>query len=129
MKREYGIAACGLACCLCANTGCGGCQSDSCPGVHWCENRRCSKEKNLPGCYACPEEDCRKGMLAKVKPYGFTLFIRRYGKDKLLECLERNELNGIVYHRNGIEGDYDGFTDVEELIDFILTGTGSVNQR
>ena len=39
-----------------------------------------------------------------------------------MDCLERNEANGIVYHRNGITGDYDDFDDVETLIDFIKTG-------
>ena len=35
---------------------------------------------------------------------------------------ERNEKAGVVYHREGIVGDYDDFNDVEELIDFIRTG-------
>ena len=61
-------------------------------------------------------------MLAKIKPYGFTLFVKRYGEAELLDCLERNEKNGIVYHRQGIIGDYDDFDDVEELIRFIRTG-------
>jgi hypothetical protein len=39
--------------------------------------------------------------------------------ETLLDCLERNEKNGVVYHREGIYGDYDGFTDLEELIAFI----------
>mgnify|MGYP002556186791 CR=1 FL=1 len=47
---------------------------------------------------------------------------KKYGEEKLLDCLERNEKNGIVYHRNGINGDYDDFDDVEQLMDFILTG-------
>ena len=42
--------------------------------------------------------------------------------EELLDCLERNEKNGVVYHREGITGDYDGFEDVEELIEFIRTG-------
>lgn len=29
---------------------------------------------------------------------------------------------GIVYHRQGILGDYDAFKDPEALISFILTG-------
>lgn len=29
---------------------------------------------------------------------------------------------GVVYHREGVYGDYDGFDDVEKLIDFIKTG-------
>lgn len=61
MKRELGIARCGLACCLCS-------------------------------------------------------------ENELLDCLERNEEAGIVYHRDGINGDYDNFDDVEKLILFIKTG-------
>ena len=43
-------------------------------------------------------------------------------KRELLDCLERNEQAGIVYHREGIMGDYDDFDDLEELISFIRTG-------
>lgn len=42
-----------------------------------------------------------------------------------MDCLERNEKNGIVYHREGIWGDYDDFDDVEALIRFIKTGERS----
>lgn len=67
--------------------------------------------------------DCRKGLLAKIKPYGFTVFARRYGVEALLNRLEENEKNGVIYHRRGIVGDYDDFDDVEALIQFIQTGT------
>ncbi len=43
-------------------------------------------------------------------------------QEMLLDCLERNEKNGIVYHREGINGDYDEFDDVEKLIMFIKEG-------
>ena len=100
MKRELGIARCGLACCLCSeNISCKGCDSGECPDKEWCENRKCS-----------------------IKPYAFTEFVRRYGEDCLLDCLERNENRGIVYHREGINGDYDDFDDVETLIEYIRTG-------
>lgn len=122
MKRELGIARCGLACCLCAeHTNCAGCDSEQCPGQAWCENRKCSGEKALGHCYECGE-DCEKGLLGKIKPYGFTLFAKRYGEEELLNCLERNEKNGVVYHREGITGDYDDFADVETLIAFIKEG-------
>ena len=52
----------------------------------------------------------------------FTLFIKRYGIESLLDCLEENEKRGILYHRKGIIGDYDDFDDVEKLIEFIKTG-------
>ncbi len=122
MKRELGIARCGLACCLCSeNDTCSGCNSGECPDKAWCENRKCSIEKGVSSCYSCTES-CRKGLLTKSKPQGFVMFIKRYGLEKLLDCLEQNEKNGIIYHREGITGDYDAFDDAEELIDFILTG-------
>ena len=125
MKRELGIARCGLACCLCSeNAHCRGCDSGDCPGFSWCENRKCSAEKGLKHCYECGE-DCRKQPLRKIKPYVFTLFARLYGEKELLDCLERNEKNGVVYHREGITGDYDDFEDTEELIRFIRTGKRS----
>lgn len=122
MKRELGIARCGLACCLCSeNIKCNGCSSDECPDNDLCENKKCSIEKGIAYCYMC-EEDCKKGLLNKIKPYAFTLFIKRYGKSKLLDCLEQNEKKGIIYHREGVNGDYDEFDDVEQLISFIMTG-------
>ena len=122
MKRELGIARCGLACCLCSeNVTCNGCNSGNCPDNDWCENQKCSLEKSIKHCYEC-DENCRKGLLSKIKPYTFNLFIRQYGEEKLLDCLERNERNGVVYHREGVNGDYDDFDDVENLIQFILKG-------
>jgi len=61
-------------------------------------------------------------LLSKIKPYGFTLFAKEYGEEMLLDCLERNEKNGIVYHREGVMGDYDQFDNVEELMMFIKEG-------
>lgn len=91
MKRELGIARCGLACCLCSeNVVCNGCNSGECPDKEWCENRTCSIKKGISNCFLC-EIDCKKGLLAKLKPYGFTIFAKRYGLETLLDCLERNE--------------------------------------
>ena len=67
--------------------------------------------------------ECRKGLYAeKIKPRAFAEFARRYGIEELLDFLERNKRAGIIYHREGIIGDYDDFDDLEELIDFIRTG-------
>lgn len=130
MRRELGIARCGLACALCSeNDKCKGCPSDGfleldwCKDANWCENRKCVIEKNLNGCYECNNSNCKKGLFKeKIKPLAFCEFVRRYGINELLDSLERNEKNGIVYHRNGIMGDYDEFNDIEELIEFIRNG-------
>ncbi len=122
MKKELGLGRCGLACCLCSgNEHCGGCDTGDCPFSEKCENRACSLKKGLEGCWEC-EEDCRRGLLQKIKPYGFRLYARRYGKQALLDRLELNERAGVCYHRVDFEGDYDDFADVEALIAFIRTG-------
>ena len=80
-------------------------------------------EKKLGGCYECSPRECRKGLYAeKIKARAFAEYARRYGVEELLDCLERKEENGIVYHREGIMGDYDEFDDLEELIEFIRMG-------
>lgn len=123
MEKDLGIARCGLACCLCSeNDKCTGCKGDS-DKHSWCKNFKCSIDKNIEGCYFCDNTKCRDGMFKdKIKPLAFCEFIRRYGKDELLKCLERNENIGIVYHRKGIIGDYDDFNDIEDLISFISSG-------
>lgn len=122
MREELGIAVCGLACCLCSeNDHCGGCGSGACPDRATCENIQCASARGLTHCYQC-DLDCRKGLLSKGKPYAFTLFVRRYGLEHLLACLKRNEERGIVYHRQGIWGDYDDFNNPEKLLHFIETG-------
>lgn len=121
MKRELGIARCGLVCCLCSeNDSCQGCNSGNC-GEKNCINRSCSQAKALKGCWEC-SEDCKLGLLQKIKPYGFTQYIKRYGTQQLLDRLEANEQAGVRYHISGIVGDYDYFDDVESLIRFIDMG-------
>ena len=64
----------------------------------------------------------RQKILTKAISCHKMIFVKTYGEEKLLDCLERNEKNGIVYHREGINGDYDEFENVEELMKFIMTG-------
>ena len=90
----------------------------TCPGA-----RTPNGAKGVDGCWACQETSCRKGLFAsKIKALAFTEYVRRYGTEALLDRLEVNEKAGIVYHREGIIGDYDDFDDLEKLIDFIRTG-------
>ena len=41
-----------------------------------------------------------------------------------MDCLERNEAAGVVYHRSKTDlyGDYDEPEEIEEIIHLILTG-------
>ncbi len=128
MKKELGIARCGLACCLCSeNESCAGCLADSCTGKDWCEVRKCTIEKSILHCYECENaETCGKGILSKQKPKAFTLFAKKHGTERLFECFERNEKNGIIYHISGISGDYDNFENVTELLNFIENGKETV---
>ena len=130
MKKEPGIARCGLACCLCSeNQYCNGCHADDCVGSLWCEVRKCCIEKGITHCFACEEaEVCQKGILSKLKPYTFTVFAKKYSIDKLMTCLENNEKNGIVYHRSGIIGDYDECSKMKEMMRLIEEGKKSCLQ-
>lgn len=96
-------------------------KSGECPDKNWCENRHCSISRKIKHCYEC-NENCRKGLLSKIKLYAFTEYVKKYGENNLLDCLERNEKNGVIYHREGINGDYDDFDDVEALMDYIRSG-------
>lgn len=126
MIREYGIARCGLACCSCSeevrNMGtepCTGCASGKCAFAGECISLKCSKEKGIEGCYEC-DTPCDQGVLGKVKVKGFIQFIQKYGKEKFMDCLAENEKNDIVYHREGIVGDYDACKTVEDIEKMLL---------
>ena len=119
MKRELGIARCGLACCMCTEN-----EGDAIPAN--VPTAAAAKTggvslKEESHCYACPEK-CEKGMLGKIKPRVFGMFAKQYGENTLLDCLERNEVKGVVYHRTGFNGDYDDFTDEVSLMEFIRNG-------
>lgn len=122
MNRKLGIARCGLACCVCSEEvrcmgkeKCNGCESEKCAFAPTCVSLRCSKEKGLKGCYEC-DTLCEEGVLKKIKVKGFIEFIHRYGIDEFMNCLEKNEKSGIVYHRDGVVGDYDSCKSIEEVI-------------
>lgn len=123
MNREKGLAYCGLACCICSeNETCAGCRKDGCNNKDWCKHFKCCKEKHLNGCWECEAFPCgdHSGgtyMHDKIRIHAFTEFIRRYGEEKLLNCLERIVKAGILYHYKGqLTGDYDQCKTVEEVI-------------
>jgi len=51
----------------------------------------------------------------------FVKCIKEDGIENFSQCILRNFENGILYHRNGIRGDYDLDTE-EEILHLIRTG-------
>ncbi len=123
MKRELGLAYCGLACCLCSeNEGCKGCRQNGCAAWAECPNYGCVTERGLEGCWECPEFPCGKGMLEKPRMRAFVRFAKEHGVEGLLDRLAENERAGIVYHYpGGLTGDYDLPTE-EEVLDLLERG-------
>lgn len=127
MQREKGVAYCGLACCVCSeNANCVGCRNDGCKDKEWCKNLNCCKERGLNGCWECDQFPCQGGMLDKIRIRAFAKFIREYGEEKLLDCLDINEQAGIVYHYQGEHiGDYDIPKTENSIINMIINGKSS----
>jgi hypothetical protein len=123
MDRSKGVAYCGLTCCVCGDKGCPGCRNEGCSGKDWCKNYKCCREKGFGGCWECEDFPCEGGMLEKMRIRAFAEFIKRCGEDELMDCLERNEKKGVIYHHEGqLTGDYDRFETEEEIIRFIKSG-------
>lgn len=123
MRRELGIAYCGLACCLCSeNAGCKGCKQNGCAAWDQCQNYGCVTERGLEGCWECPDFPCGRGMLGKPRMRAFVSFAKEHGVEGLLDCLMRNERAGIVYHYPGtLTGDYD-LENEQEILDLLDHG-------
>ena len=123
MDRTKGIAYCGLACYLCnEHADCAGCKSGACVQAAACKNRRCCLEKGLEGCWECAQFPCQGMLVDSQRTRAFVRFVESYGVEKLMDCLEQNEKNGLVYHYPGrLTGDYDKpgeATDIMNLIRF-----------
>ena len=120
MKREIGLAYCGLACCVCGERDtCAGCRNLGCKNMESCRHFDCCRKKGLNGCWECDEFPCG-GMHEKVRVRAFVEFIKYNGEEKMMDCLERNEKDGIVYHYPGqYNGDYDKCKTVDEVMQML----------
>lgn len=121
-----GIAYCGLVCAACSkNAECAGCRDDGCKDKEWCKNLKCCRAKGLNGCWECGEFPCTGGMLDKPRIRAFARFVKDNGMERLLQCLERNERAGLVYHYpGGLVGDYDRPETEEAIMELIADGPG-----
>jgi hypothetical protein len=123
------IAYCGLLCFLCRPADACSCRSKNNCGKRLspegCFQYSCCTDKGLNGCWECPNAPCGKDMLAEdqIKIRAFVTCIKEDGLERFLEYIVRNTSKGIVYHREGIRGDYDLESEAEVLK---LLRTGSL---
>lgn len=107
------VAYCGLICFLCQPSDICRCRHSNHCGKRLspagCHQYNCCTSKELNGCWECPDAPCGKDMLAegRVKTRAFITCIKEDGMERFSEYIARNAENGIVYHREGIRGDYD----------------------
>ena len=53
----------------------------------------------------------------KIRVLAFAKYIQKNGDKKMMDCLERNEKNGVVYHYQGqLVGDYDKCSTIDEVM-------------
>ena len=122
--RKNAIAYCGLACFLCSkNLTCPGCRDDGCDKRDTCKCYSCCSSNNYSGCWECEKYPCSDFVLKSPRANAFIQFIREYGVDTLIDCLERNENSGINYHyESSLNGDYDVPGSESDIISLILHG-------
>ena len=120
------ISYCGLICCLCSSDGSCDCKANNHCNREGCFQYECCTERGYSGCWECPDFSCDKDMLKQLRLKTFVKCIREDGIENFSRCILRNLENGILYHRDGIHGDYDLDTE-EEILYLIRTGERNSN--
>lgn len=121
------IGYCGLLCGLCCDDGKCSCKSENHCGKRLapggCYQYNCCSAKGLNGCWECDEFPCGIDMLEEshVKIRAFDKCMKEDGVDKFLSYIEKNKANGVVYHVNGVLGDYDLATE-DEVLELLRKG-------
>lgn len=119
------IAYCGLVCGMChLKSECDGCKNTArlCTRSEVCYQRNCCIQKGIEGCWECAEFPCGKDMHAPphdLRIRTFVAFIKAEGAETLIDCLLRNETQGIHYGHNR---DYDNKSSEEEVVQLLKTG-------
>lgn len=126
-KKEMlnGIGYCGLVCMFCG--GCSSCREKD-QGVRVedieCYHKRCAITYNLNGCWECEKFPCSNGnMFHNIRVRSFVQFIKDEGLETFMNCIIRNQQNGIVYGENN---DYDKVSSSEEVIALIHQGQNRI---
>jgi len=126
MDMKDSIAYCGLVCDFCMPGKCSCKNNNHCGkrlSKEGCYQYTCCKGKNIDGCWECDKAPCGRDMMAKehVKIKAFVRCMKEDGVERFCEYLKRNRDNGVVYHRDGINGDYD-LDSEEKVLKLLRTG-------
>ena len=119
------IAYCGLVCGRChLRAECDFCKNtaSACTKNEVCYQRNCCIQKGLQGCWECGEFPCGNDMHGPshdLRIRAFVAFIKAESAETLIDCLLRNEANGIYY---GLGRDYDGKHSEAEVIRLLNEG-------
>ena len=120
VKAFRGVAYCGLVCAYCSEReGCPGCKRAGCKDRNGCKPYRCGLEKGHGTCADCEQFPCDAPILRSLRMRVFAAYAHEHGEEALLAHLARKAAQGVLYHRDGLTGDYDGFESEEELIRFL----------
>lgn len=131
--NENAIAYCGLICGFCYPDGGCSCKSNNHCGKRLspegCYQYNCCTGKGINGCWECEDAPCGVDMLApdKIKLRAFVRCIKEDGMKRFIEYVAVNRENGVVYHRNGIWGDYDLETE-DAVLDLLRNGRADLHQ-
>ena len=119
------IAYCGLVCGLChLKEECDFCKNTAslCARSEVCYQRNCCVKRDLQGCWECAGFPCGKDMHGPshdLRIKAFIAFIKVEGAETLVDCLLKNEAQGIHY---GKGRDYDDKKSEDEVIRLLKTG-------
>lgn len=122
-KQEMlnGLGYCGLVCMFC--NGCSSCREKD-EGIRnediECYHKRCALMNNLNGCWECDKFPCSEGnMFQSTRIRTFVQYIKDEGLETFMDCIIKNQQNGITYGENN---DYDKVSTSEEVIGLINQG-------
>lgn len=81
----------------------------------------CSERIGCRGCGRIFDADhvCEGDSFTSLRIRTFADYARAHGAEALLAHLDRKAAQGVLYHRKGTVGDYDGFETAEELVAFL----------
>lgn len=120
VRAFRGVAYCGLVCAYCSERfGCPGCKRAGCKDRAECRPYACGVEKGHGTCADCAQFPCDAPILRSLRMRVFAAYAHEHGEEALLAHLARKAAQGVLYHRDGLIGDYDGFDSEEELIRFL----------